>query len=293
MSVLPSVSVPSISVPHPPTGWWTRTYNVIKKAPFVLFHLGLISLFFVPVTTTALILCFSLYVIRMFGITAGYHRYFAHRAYKTSRFFQFVLGWIGASAVQRGPLWWAAHHRLHHKYSDTDKDVHSPITQGVWWSHVGWVLSPAEDAADHRDMKDFHRYPEIMWLDNFHALPGILLAIACYLIDGWSGLLWGFLLSTIILYHGTFLVNSVCHIFGTRRYNTTDQSRNNFWVAIATLGEGWHNNHHHYMSSANQGFKWWEIDISYYTLKSLSLFGIVWDLRKPPAKKLIPTLPVK
>jgi stearoyl-CoA desaturase (delta-9 desaturase) len=280
----------SLGVPSVPPGFWHRTYNVVKKFPFIALHLALISLFFIEPTTTSIILCISLYVIRMFGITAGYHRYFAHRAYKTSRFFQFVLAWIGCCAVQRGPLWWAGHHRVHHKHSDTDLDVHSPITQGVWWSHVGWILSPADDVAGADQCPDFKKYWELRMLDHCHAIPGLLLAGLCFWIDGWAGLLWGFLLSTILLYHGTFLVNSVCHIFGSRRYNTTDQSRNNFWVALVTLGEGWHNNHHHYMSSANQGFKWWEIDMSYYTLKVLSVFGIVWGLRKPPANKLVPTV---
>lgn len=284
------IPTPTINVPSVPLGFWHRTYNIVKKAPFVSFHLALIFLFFVDPTPTSILLCVSLYVIRMFGITAGYHRYFAHRAYKTSRFFQFVLAWIGCCSVQRGPLWWAGHHRVHHKHSDTENDVHSPITQGVWWSHVGWILSPADDVAGADQCPDFKKYWELRLLEEFHAVPGLLLAGFCYWLDGWSGLVWGFLLSTILLYHGTFLVNSVCHIFGTRRYNTTDQSKNNFWVALVTLGEGWHNNHHHYMSSANQGFKWWEIDMSYYTLKFLSLFGIVWGLRKPPANKLAPTV---
>jgi stearoyl-CoA desaturase (Delta-9 desaturase) len=280
---------PRIPIAESPGGFWLFVFNIGKKVTFFALHLACLAVFFVPVTTTALVLCFSLYFIRMFGITAGYHRYFAHRAYKTSRWFQFVLAWLGCSALQRGPLWWAAVHRHHHKYSDTDDDAHSPITQGVWWSHVGWVISVRDDKADLGTMKDFKKYPEIRFLDDFHWIPGLVLAILCYVIDGWSGVVWGAVVSTVLLYHGTFLVNSVCHIFGSRRYNTNDQSKNNFWVALATLGEGWHNNHHHYMSSANQGFKWWEIDISYYILKVLSWPRIVWDLRKPPANKLIPT----
>ena len=260
----------------------------VNKALFLALHLLVIAVFFVPVTWEAIGLCVGLYFLRMFGITAGFHRYFAHRAYKTSRGFQFVLACLGSSALQKGPLWWAANHRNHHKYSDQVDDPHSPIQHGVFWSHVGWVLAPENAKHDPAIMKDFARYPELRLLEKLHWLPSLLLAGLCYLLAGWSGVVWGFVVSTVLLYHGTFLVNSACHIFGSRRYKTSDASRNNALVAILTLGEGWHNNHHHYMSSANQGFFWWEVDGSYYALCTLRLFGVVWDLRKPPAKKLRP-----
>ncbi|WP_246539366.1 acyl-CoA desaturase [Telmatocola sphagniphila] len=275
-----------------PSGFFARNIN---KVPFILLHLAVVAVFFVPVTWDVVALCVGLYVLRMFGITAGYHRYFSHRAYKTNRFVGFMMGWIGASALQKGPLWWAANHRDHHKYSDQENDPHSPIRHGLWWSHVGWVLDSNEDNVDLHGVKDFLKYPEILLLEKFHYIPAFLLGVACYLYgyftsgSGWSAFVWGFVISTVVLYHGTFLVNSLCHVWGSRRFATTDQSRNNALVAIVTLGEGWHNNHHHYMSSANQGFYWWEIDISYYTLKVMNVFGLVWDLRKPPAKKMIPT----
>ncbi len=261
----------------------------INKGPFLAIHLAVVFVFFVPVTWTSLSLCAGLYFIRMFGITAGYHRYFAHCAYKTSRLFQFVLAWLGCSALQKGPLWWASNHRRHHKHSDQEDDPHSPIKHGVWWSHVGWVLSTRNRGKDFSNMRDLVKYPELRFLETFHWLPGLVLGILCFLIDSWSGVVWGFIISTVLLYHGTFLVNSACHVFGSRRFKTTDASRNNALVAIVTLGEGWHNNHHHYMSSANQGFKWWEIDISYYILWMLRCAQLVWDLRKPPANKLVPT----
>jgi stearoyl-CoA desaturase (delta-9 desaturase) len=251
-----------------------------------------VGCFFIAPTPLSVGLCVGLYVVRMFGITAGYHRYFAHRAYKTSRWFQFVLGWLGAMALQKGPLWWAANHRDHHRYSDTEEDPHSPVRHGVFWAHVGWVLSRQHDESILDNIEDFRRFPELRLLEALHWIPGTLAAIACYLIDGWTGFFWGFILSTVLLYHGVFLVNSVCHLFGRRRFNTTDHSRNNAVVAILTLGEGWHNNHHHYMSSANQGFRWYEIDLSFYALKLLSLPGIVWDLRKPPANKLVADAPL-
>jgi stearoyl-CoA desaturase (delta-9 desaturase) len=261
----------------------------VNKGPFIAIHLACVLAFFVPVTWTALGLCLGLYVLRMFAITAGYHRYFAHRAYKTSRWFQFVLGWLGCCAMQKGPLWWAANHRRHHKHSDQEDDPHSPVRHGLFWSHVGWVLYQPNDPAPKEEIKDFLCYPELRVLEKLHWLPGLCLAVACYLIEGWSGVVWGFLVSTVLLYHGTFLVNSLCHVIGRRRFKTTDESRNNALVAILTLGEGWHNNHHHYMSSANQGFRWWEVDVSYYTLCLLRVCRVVWDLRKPPPDKLVPT----
>lgn len=256
--------------------------------PFIAIHLAVIGVFFVPVTWLSIGLCLGLYLVRMFGITGGYHRYFAHRSYRTSRVFQFVLGWLGCMAMQKGPLWWAANHRNHHKYSDMEEDPHSPIRHGVFWSHVGWVLAGKDDQSLLDNIQDFTRYPELRLLNKFHWVPGLLMLAGCVALDGWSGFFWGFIVSTVLLYHGTFLVNSACHLFGRRRFDTPDHSRNNALVAIVTLGEGWHNNHHHYMSSANQGFRWWEVDVSYYTLWTLSVFRIVWDMRKPPANKLHP-----
>jgi stearoyl-CoA desaturase (delta-9 desaturase) len=284
----------------------------LKSLPFILLHLACLAVFFTGVHAFDLVLCGLLYFIRMFGITAGYHRYFAHRAYKTTRAFQFVLAWLGCMALQKGPLWWAAHHRSHHKYSDTEDDVHSPITGGFWWAHIGWVLTDRYDQTNWDGIRDFARFPELRLMNALYWVPGIVLGFLTWLAGGyslvmaswfesapaaevgfsyphaWSALVVGFFCSTVLLYHGTFAVNSFCHIFGRRRYATSDQSKNNWWVALATLGEGWHNNHHHYQSSANQGFFWWEIDVSYYIIKFLSVFGLVWDVRKPPRKLLQP-----
>ena len=260
---------------------------MLKSLPFFLLHVVCLAVFFVPATLVAVLMCVGLYVVRMFGITAGYHRYFSHRSYKTSRWFQFVMAWIGCSAMQKGPLWWSGHHREHHLYSDTPDDPHSPVVRGFWRSHVGWILSMDEMGTNWTIVRDWLKFPELRWLNTFHWVPGVVLAVVCFLIDGWSGLIWGFFLSTVVLYQGTFLVNSVCHIFGWQRYATPDKSRNNWWVAILTLGEGWHNNHHHYQSSTNQGFFWWEIDISYYVLKFLSIFGVVWGIRTPPKAVLM------
>lgn len=251
-------------------------------------HAACLAAFWVGVTPLALALCAGAYFIRMFGITAGYHRYFAHRSFKTSRAFQFILAWLGCCSLQKGPLWWAGHHRHHHRYSDTEEDLHSPHTTSLYWSHLGWILTPAHNATNWHAVRDLSRYPELRLLNRLHWVPGILWATACWFIDGWTGLVWGFFISTVILYHAVFTINSLCHIFGKRRYSTSDLSRNNFWLALLTLGEGWHNNHHYYQSSANQGFFWWEIDISYYLIRLLGCCGLVWDIRTPPAAKLNP-----
>jgi stearoyl-CoA desaturase (delta-9 desaturase) len=254
----------------------------------VLLHLACLAVFLpgIHLTWTALTLLIVFYALRVFGLTAGYHRYFAHRAFKTGRAGQFVLALLGCSALQRGPLWWAGHHRHHHRFSDTEEDVHSPIIDSFWYSHVGWVFDQRNDGPQD-SMHDFAKYPELRLLEKYHWTPGILVAVVCFLIGGWSGLVWGFFVSTVAVYHVTFMVNSLCHVWGKRKYPTTDYSKNNPWIALLTFGEGWHNNHHHYQSSANQGFFWWEIDISYMALKVLRWLGLVWDLRTPPAAKRV------
>jgi stearoyl-CoA desaturase (delta-9 desaturase) len=252
--------------------------------PFFLLHALPLLAFFTGVTMKAVVLCAVLYVVRMFFITAGYHRYFAHRSYKTSRAFQFILAAGGATAAQKGPLWWAGHHRDHHRFSDTERDVHSPL-KGFWWSHVGWILSDKFNDFDYEHkIKDFWKYPELRFVERYNGFFPWILAIGCYLFAGWSGLLIGFFLSTVLLWHGTFTVNSLAHVLGRRRYATTDTSRNSFLIALWTLGEGWHNNHHYYAASARQGFFWWEYDISYYVLRLLSIFHVVRDLKTPPAR---------
>lgn len=258
----------------------------VKSIPFILLHLACLAVLFVGVNASDLLLFAATYLIRMFGITGVYHRYFSHRSYKTSRIMQFMLACIGCSALQKGPLWWAGHHREHHRYSDTTSDPHSPLATSFWWAHIGWILSEEHVETPKKEIRDWIRYPELCFLDNFHWLPGIILAIGCFLIGGWSGLVWGFIVSTVAVYHATFSINSVSHLFGNRRYATTDDSRNNWILALLTLGEGWHNNHHHYQSSANQGFYWWEIDISFAILRMLALCGLVWDLRRPGEKVL-------
>lgn len=252
--------------------------------PFVLVHLAALGAFWSGVTPRAVVLAVVLYLIRMWAITAGFHRYFSHRSFKTSRVFQFVLAFLAQMSAQRGALWWAAVHRVHHLHSDTEHDVHSPRHTGFWFSHVGWIFAPKKSDVGYDGIQDFTKYPELVWLDRWSNFPALLLALFCLWFAGWPGLFVGFFVSTVVLYHATFAINSVAHVSGSQRYLTGDDSRNNWLLALLTLGEGWHNNHHYYQSSTRQGFRWWEIDVSYYVLKAMSWVGLVWGLRAPPAE---------
>ncbi len=299
MSYIADMPVPGTSFPATPPGFLRTTTpspvsqdhhdhehhdDIVYPAaiPFILVHLAALGVFWTGFTATAVVLCVSLYFVRMWALTAGFHRYFSHRSYKTSRVFQFILAFLGQTSAQRGVIWWSAMHRHHHLHSDTEHDTHSPVHGGFFHSHVGWIFKPKRTEADYETVKDLTRYPELVWLDRHAYLPAAALAVACFLIAGWPGLFVGFILSTVILYHGVFAINSLAHTHGNQRFITGDQSRNNWWLALITLGEGWHNNHHHYQSSTRQGWRWWEIDISYYVLKALSWVGVVWDLRAPP-----------
>jgi stearoyl-CoA desaturase (delta-9 desaturase) len=250
--------------------------------PFFLCHaIAIAGPFFVGFSWKLLGLAVLLYYARMAGTTIGYHRYASHRSFRTSRVFQFVLAFWAETSAQKGMLWWAAHHRNHHRYSDQPEDVHSP-QRGFFWSHLGWILCKRYSTTG--EIKDLAKFPELRFLDRFHVLPPFLLGTALFFLGGWPALVWGFFVSTAFLWHGTFVVNSLNHVWGTRRYATTDTSRNNALLALLTMGEGWHNNHHHYQSSANQGFFWWELDPSYYLIRLFELLGLVRDVRVPPER---------
>jgi stearoyl-CoA desaturase (Delta-9 desaturase) len=266
-----------------------------RVIPFVLIHLACLAVIWVEWSWFAVSFAIALYVIRMFAITGFYHRYFAHKAFQTSRFGQFLFAVLGATAVQRGPLWWAAHHRNHHAHSDEQPDAHSPVQHGFLWSHMGWFLSRAHFATHLDRVKELAKFPELRFLDRFDVIVPIVFALAIFGLgellayqaphlqtNGWQLLVWGFVISTVVLYHATFSVNSLAHVWGKRRYVTRDHSRNNLFIALFTLGEGWHNNHHHYPGSASQGFYWWEIDVTYYGLRALAALGLIWDLRTVP-----------
>jgi stearoyl-CoA desaturase (delta-9 desaturase) len=258
-----------------------------SSLPFFVIHaIAFVGVFLVGFRWWYPLLAVGMYYLRMFGVTAGYHRYFAHRSYKTSRIFQFLLAFLAESSTQKGALWWAGHHREHHRTSDSVDDIHSPVQRGFWWSHVGWILTDKYDPTPEHRIKDFAKYPELRFLNRHYWLPPTVFGVFLFLIGGWPVAMWGFFVSTVMLWHGTFTINSLSHVFGKRRYPTGDDSRNNWLLALLTMGEGWHNNHHHFAAAARQGFYWWEIDLSYYVLRLLAVFGLVWDLKQPSAKVL-------
>jgi stearoyl-CoA desaturase (delta-9 desaturase) len=261
-------------------------YILADTIPFALVHLACFAALWTGVSAADLALCAALYAARMFGVTAGYHRYFSHRAFRTSRVFAFALAFLAQSSAQRGVLWWAGTHRHHHRYSDGPGDVHSPVRRSFLYSHLGWIFSERFDKTDLDLVPDLARHPELRWLDRHPYLPAFLTGFAVWLLAGWSGLIVGFMWSTVACWHATFAINSLAHVHGSQRYVTGDRSRNNWWLALLTFGEGWHNNHHHYQGSVKQGFRWYEIDISYYVLRLLAALGLVWDLRVPAARAI-------
>jgi stearoyl-CoA desaturase (delta-9 desaturase) len=277
----------------------TQQIDWLRAAPFIAMHLACLALFWVGVSRTALTVAGALYAVRMFALTGFYHRYFAHRTFRTSRALQFAFACIGAASVQRGPLWWAAHHRRHHRHADTEHDPHSPRLRGFLWSHMGWFLTPEGFRTDWQRIPDFARYPELRWLDRYDVLVPIGLGAVLYGSGALLGryapglgtsagqlLTWGFFVSTVVLFHVTVTINSLAHRFGSRRFETHDDSRNNAWLALLTFGEGWHNNHHFFPGSVRQGFRWWELDLTYYGLRLMAALGLVQGLKPLPARVL-------
>ncbi|MCX6970850.1 MAG: acyl-CoA desaturase [Verrucomicrobia bacterium] len=272
-------------------------FEFMRSVPFIILHLGCLGVIWTGWSWTAVAVAAALYVVRMFAITGLYHRYFCHRAYQTSRPVQFLFGLLGLTAVQRGPLWWAAVHRHHHAHSDEPSDAHSPVEKGFVWSHIGWLTSSRNFPTDYRMVRDLQKFPELVFLNRFDLLGPLLLLVflaalgACLQAfapglgtNAWQLIVWGFFISTTVLFHATCGINSFAHTFGNKRFETGDESRNSWLLAVLTLGEGWHNNHHRYQASARQGFYWWEIDISYYIIRLMGAVGLVWDIRSVPSK---------
>ena len=268
----------------PASQQFERRVEWLRVLPFIGMHLMCACVIWVGVSSTALLVAAALYVLRLVAITGFYHRYFSHRTFRTSRAVQFVFAVLGTMAVQRGPLWWAAHHRHHHAHADEETDSHSPTQHGFWWSHCGWFMNRSNFRTRSELIQDLTRYPELRFLDRFDIVPPIALAALLYVFGGAQLLIWGFFISTVLLHHVTFTVNSLAHRFGRRRYATSDDSRNSWWIALLTFGEGWHNNHHHFPGSVRQGFYWWEIDLTYYLLRAMATCGLVWDLKPVPAR---------
>lgn len=271
------------------------TIHWVRAAIFILFHLGCLAVLWVGWSFTAVFTAILLFYLRMFAITGFYHRYFSHKTFKMNRFWQFIFAVVGNSAMQRGPLWWAAHHRIHHRFTEKEQDPHSPIQHGLLWSHVGWIFYSDNFKTDYKSIGDFAKYPELIWLNRHDNVVPLSLMLILFLIGSYlqayypslhtSGMqlvIWGFVISTVALFHATFSINSMSHIWGTRTFQTEDKSRNNLLLALLTMGEGWHNNHHYYPRSTSQGFRWWQIDITYYLLCLLEKMHIIHDISRVP-----------
>jgi stearoyl-CoA desaturase (delta-9 desaturase) len=282
----------SASTPTPPRHRWTSYVRATTVLFWSVHVAALAGVLHLGLSWGGVALAVGSYFVRMFVVTAAYHRYFSHRAFKTSRVFQFILAFGAQTAAQKGVIWWASHHRWHHKHSDTGQDVHSAKLRGFWYSHLGWIMRPDWNATDDGMVSDLSRYPELRFLNHtaIQMLPTVVLAMAFLLLGGLHALVWGYFVSTVLLWHGSFSINSLSHLFGKKRYATGDESRNNWFLALLTTGEGWHNNHHRYQSSANQGFRWWEIDVTFYLLRLMAAVGLVWDLRRPPREIVDNTL---
>lgn len=290
------ISEPSAAETVPPVN--EEKIEWLRCAPFLLLHVAVVAVIWVSWSPVAVGAAVLLLALRTFAITGFYHRYFSHRSFKTSRWFQFLWAFIGNMSVQKGPIWWAAHHRHHHLHSDDEHDVHSPVVHSFFFSHMGWFMTDSNFNFSRDGAGELKKFPELRFLDRFDFVAPVVLGVGMFFLgmfleawpvlqtNRWQMLVWGFVISTLICYHFTYSINSVAHVVGKRRFKTKDESRNNWLLALITFGEGWHNNHHRYQSSVRQGFYWWEIDITYYILVVMSWFGLVWDLIPVPEKVL-------
>ncbi|MBA4187908.1 MAG: acyl-CoA desaturase [Planctomycetaceae bacterium] len=280
---MPTAAVPgSIPVAHYP-GWYRATRIGLSLVPLISVHLALFAIPFIEFSWWYLLWVLVLTRIMGLGITVGFHRYFSHRSFKTPRLIQFCLAVAGCTALQKGPLWWTIHHRIHHRHSDQPGDPHSPVIDGFFYGHMGWLFARDLMRPDEKVVHDLVKYPELVWLDRFWMVPGFLLAGACFAVGDWGGLVYGYCLSVVLVFQITFAVNSIGHMFGPQRFETGEGSRNNLLLGYLAMGDGWHNNHHRAPSSARHGFAWYEFDMSYLFIRSMKLVGLAWDIKQPPA----------
>lgn len=287
MSIAPAVDavLPQV-VPFARPGWWEVAYASVVMVPLLVVHLALFAIPFIPFSVWDLVIMLLLTRITGLGITMGFHRYFAHRSFKTSRLMQFLLAVAGCTSLQRGPLWWVHHHRVHHLHSDTPEDVHSPVVHGFWHGHFGWLFGRVTHRAEGSFVRDLTKFPELVWLERLWLVPGLAFAAICYAIGSWEGVVYWYCLNVVLVSQVTYAVNSIGHLYGSRRFETGDGSRNNRVLGFLSLGDGWHNNHHRAPSSARHGFAWYEFDFTFLTIRLLARLGLVWGVRVPPPEVL-------
>ena len=260
----------------------------------LFMHLGALAALFTFNWKAFFVCLFLWWLTGGIGICLGYHRYFTHRSFDTPRWIQYLLAFFGTMAGEAGPIKWVAAHRYHHTYSDdAERDPHSP-RNGFWWSHMSWLFNREEFLAKYDSYKkyapDMAKDPVIRFLDKYHYLSIFMLAALLYALGGWPFIAWGIFLRAILVYHSTWLVNSASHVWGYRSFKTEDLSRNNWWVALLTFGEGWHNNHHAFQRSARHGFRWWEVDATYITIRIMGLLGLAHHIQVPVLNDATPGL---
>ena len=261
--------------------------NSVQIAVFWLVQASAVLMFAVPFRWAFVALWAASHFSRALGLTLIFHRYLAHRAFQMNRVARFVWAFIGTAAMQKGPLWWAGHHVNHHRYADRDGDPHSPSVSGFYYAHIGWFLNDTRHdqlPPSNPVIRDFSKDFEIAWLERFFVVPPLLLAIAMFLAGGLPWLVWGFCVPTVTLAHSTFAINTINHMFGSRRFETLDASRNNLLTAFFAVGEGWHNNHHRYQRAARNGFYWWEFDPTWYVIRAMAAVGLVWGIQSVPTR---------
>jgi len=261
--------------------------NFVQVSVFWLVQASALLVFAVPFRWAFLALWAVSHFTRAIGLTLIFHRYFAHRAFKMNRVARFVWAFIGTAAMQKGPLWWAGHHVNHHKFADRDGDPHSPMVSGVYYAHIGWFLHDTKYdkvEATNPVIRDFSKVPEIAWLEKWFFVPPAALALGLYFFGGMPSLVYGFCLPTMTLAHATFAINTVNHMFGSRRFETLDESRNNVLTAVFAAGEGWHNNHHRFQRAARNGFYWYEVDVTWYVIRAMAAVGLIWDIQPVPQR---------
>ncbi len=225
------------------------------------------------------------------GICLGYHRFLTHQSFKAPRFVGYLLATLGCLANQGGPIAWVATHRYHHANSDQPEDPHSPVVNGFWWAHMGWALHDNALLDDFRSYRrlalDLAKDPYLCFIDRTHWIWSWLLAVPLFFWGGWSAVLWGIFFRSVFVYHCTWFVNSATHRWGYRNYETGEGSRNLWWVALLAYGEGWHNNHHAYQRSARHGLRWWEMDLTYLTIKAMSWLRLARDIQLPTGEPTV------
>jgi fatty-acid desaturase len=258
--------------------------NWLTTMFMVIFHIGAIAALFMFSWKALFVGLFFYWVAGSLGIGMCYHRLLTHRGYKCPKWVEYFLTVCATLALEGGPIFWVATHRVHHQLSDKPGDPHSP-RDGGFWAHMGWILT---GKTFHNKSVDLLAYvPDLrknkfhLWISEYHWVPMVVLGFVLLAIGGWRFVMWGIFLRTVLLLHATWFVNSATHMWGSKRFTTTDDSRNLWWVAYISFGEGWHNNHHAHPQSARHGLAWYEIDLNWYGIKTLEFFGLAWDVKLP------------